>query len=225
MKIKELLIFFLISFFGFSQSKNTLPDGFTYAKELIPSINLELRYCTIKNFIGKPIIGYNAERFILSTKAAKALQNVQKELLSRGLSLKIYDAYRPQRAVNEFVFWASNLNDTLKKQEFYPRVKKKNLFKSGYIASKSGHSRGSTLDLTLVDAKTGIVLNMGSPYDFFGKESWVNYQDITKKQRDNRLLLKAVMNTYGFRSYSKEWWHFTLVNEPFPNTYFDFPVE
>jgi len=225
MKIKRLLVFFLISFLGFSQSKNALPDGFTYVKEQLPSVNVELRYCGLENFIGKPVNGYNAERCILSTQATKALVKVQAELLSKGLSLKIYDSYRPQQAVNHFVLWARQLNDTLNKQKYYPRVLKKDLFKEGYIASKSGHSRGSTVDLTIVNIKTGIVLDMGSPYDFFGRESWVNYQNITKAQRDNRLLLKSVMNKYGFRSYSKEWWHFTLNNEPFPNTYFNFPVE
>ncbi len=225
MEIKTTVFFLVIALFTVSQTNTGLPDGFVYVKKQIPTIHVELRYCSINNFLGSPVKGYHAERCILSKEATLALQQVQTALLELGFSLKIYDAYRPQRAVDNFVQWASHLNDTLMKQVYYPRVDKKNLFREGYIASKSGHSRGSTLDVTLVDAKTGIALDMGSPYDFFGKESWINYKKLTTKQRNNRLQLKTAMNRFGFRSYAKEWWHFTLVGEPFPNTYFNFPVE
>ena len=150
---------------------------------------------------------------------------VQEELQNKNLCLKVYDGYRPQQAVNHFVRWAKVWSDTINKSVFYPKVKKRNLFKAGYIASKSGHSRGSTIDLTIIDGNTGKPLDMGSPYDFFGQESWVNYADITKVQKENRQLLQTVMLKHGFRNYPKEWWHFTLRYEPFPKTYFNFPIE
>lgn len=150
---------------------------------------------------------------------------VQEELYSNNLCLKVYDGYRPQRAVNHFIRWARDLNDTVNKSQFYPEVNKRNLFKEGYIASRSGHSRGSTLDLTITDGETGEPLDMGSPYDFFGQQSWVNYKNITEKQKANRQRLQTVMLKHNFRNYSKEWWHFTLRWEPFPKTYFDFEVE
>lgn len=223
--MKGLIFFLLISYLGFSQSENTLPAGFVYVKEVIPTARVELRYATSENFVGKPIDGYHSGKGILSKEATKALKKVQQELLSYGYSIKIYDAYRPQQAVNHFVRWASDLNDTLMKHNYYPNVEKENLFKEGYIASHSGHTKGSTLDLTLIKTDTGEEVDMGSSYDFFGKESWVYHEHVTKKQRENRLLLKSVMNKHGFKSYLKEWWHFTLMNEPFPDTYFDFIVE
>ncbi len=141
------------------------------------------------------------------------------------MGLKLFDAYRPQQAVNHFVRWAKVLNDTLMKQSYYPDVPKSELFKRGYIASKSGHSRGSTVDLTLIDLDTGNELDMGSPYDFFGVQSHPFYKKITDKQRKNRMLLRRVMLKNGFKPYENEWWHFTLRDEPFPNQYFDFPVK
>lgn len=225
MKLKGLLFLFLCFNFCVAQPKKVLQDGFVYVKDEIPTIHIELRYHTSENFVGKIIDGYYSDRCILSEEATLALKKVQQELLRNGLSLKIYDAYRPQRAVDHFVVWAKDLDDTIMKSDYYPDVKKQNLFKEGYISSHSGHTKGSTVDLTLVYNDTGEELDMGSPFDFFGKESWVNYQNIMKQQQENRLLLKTVMNKHGFKSYSKEWWHFTLVNEPFPNTYFDFPIE
>ena len=223
--MKGLIFFLLISCFGYSQSENTLPTGFVYVKDIIPTAKVELRYATSRNFVGKPINGYHSGKSILSKEAANALKEVQQELLNYGYSIKIYDAYRPQQAVNHFVSWASDLNDTLMKHNYYPNVEKENLFKEGYIASLSGHTKGSTLDLTLIKIDTEEELDMGSSYDFFGKESWVYHENVTKKQHENRLLLKSVMNKHGFKSYLKEWWHFTLMDEPFPNTYFDFVVE
>jgi D-alanyl-D-alanine dipeptidase len=208
-----------------SSQSSVLPDGFTYVRDEIPNIIVELRYYSTQNFIGDTIRGYHKPRLILSSKAVRQLHKVQKALNSEGLGLKIFDAYRPQTAVNHFVEWVRVLEDTLMKAQFYPEVEKKQLFKEGYIASKSGHSRGSSIDLTIINLESGEELDMGSPFDFFGKRSWLNYQQISEVQAMNRQLLQKVMNAYGFRSYSKEWWHFTLNNEPFPNTYFDFPVE
>ena len=162
---------------------------------------------------------------IVSKKTALALQKIQQIFLKDSLSLKIFDAYRPQQAVDHFVKWAKDLKDTLRKQDFYPSVPKSELFAQGYIASKSGHTRGSTVDLTLVHVKTNQELDMGSPYDFFGKASHPFYKGITKVQQKNRLLLRTVMLKNGFQPYENEWWHFTLKKEPFPKTYFNFPIE
>ncbi|WP_053977427.1 M15 family metallopeptidase [Mangrovimonas xylaniphaga] len=226
MKNKILIILFIIVSLAFKlQETNTLPEGFVYADSVIPDIEVELRYYSSHNFVGDTITGYQANRLILTKQAAEALKLVQDDLQQQNLCLKVYDGYRPQRAVNHFMEWARNLTDTIKKQEFYPNVNKKYLFRDGYIATRSGHSRGSTLDLTIVDAETLEPLDMGSPYDFFGIPSWVSYEGITKEQKENRQLLQKVMNKHNFRSYSKEWWHFTLRWEPFPDTYFDFPVK
>jgi D-alanyl-D-alanine dipeptidase len=211
----------LFSQWTFSQ----LPEGFVYVEDLIPSIKVELRYFGDHNFVGTPIDGYKRGVAILSEPAAKALKKVQEELAPYNLSIMIYDSYRPQRAVNHFIKWAKNLKDTLQKETFYPEVEKRHLFKEEYIASRSGHSRGSTLDITLVDATTCEPLDMGSPFDFFGKESWVSNTNLTAQQRANRMLLQTVMQKHGFRNYPKEWWHFTLRGEPYPKTYFDFTVD
>jgi len=225
MKQKLALIFILICSLGTAQNSRDLPEGFGYVKHLIPSIQIDLRYLGTHNFVGQSIDGYSKPVAILSNQAIVALQNVQNELLNYNLSVKIFDSYRPQRAVNHFVRWAEDLNDTIGKVEFYPQVKKQHLFKEGYIAARSGHSRGSTLDITLVDRYTGKELDMGSPWDFFGKESWVENNKLTAQQRANRMLLQTIMLKNGFSHYPKEWWHFTLKNEPFPETYFDFVVE
>jgi D-alanyl-D-alanine dipeptidase len=215
------IVLFLVAIKSFGQ----LPNDFVYVLEEIPTIQVELRYFSDNNFVGKPVDGYQANVVILSKHATKALKNVQNELLDDGLSLKVYDAYRPQRAVNHFWRWAKNVNDTLTKQQFYPNVKKKNLFKEGYIATRSRHSSGSTLDVTLINMNTCEELDMGTPYDFFGSESWVAYDNITEQQKANRNLLQTVMKKHGFRNYPQEWWHFTLRGEPFKNQYFDFVIE
>ena len=201
------------------------PEDFVYLLDLEPSIKIELRYFSNNNFIGQPIDGYHRSTIIVSKPTALALQKVQNDLEKKGLGLKIFDAYRPQQAVNHFVRWAKVLNDTLMKQSYYPDVPKSELFKRGYIASKSGHSRGSTVDLTLIALDSGNELEMGSPYDFFGLQSHPFYKKITDKQRNNRMLLRRVMLKNGFIPYENEWWHFTLRDEPFPNQYFDFPVK
>lgn len=217
--IKYLLIFCSACCFG------QLPEGFVHVSDVIPDLEIELRYFTKNNFVGKRIDGYNSNKLILTKETAGALKLVHEDLQNQNLCLKVYDGYRPQRAVNHFISWAKDLNDTINKSTFYPDVDKLNLFKEEYIAARSGHSKGSTVDLTIIDANTGKAIDMGSVYDFFGVESWVNFDGITVKQKANRLLLQEVMAKYGFKNYPKEWWHFTLKNEPFPNTYFDFPIE
>lgn len=216
------LFIFAINALSFAQE---LPNGFVYLEDVDASIQKELRYLSNNNFIGKKIDGYKNNCVIITKQAAHQLKKVQSQLLKEGLSLKVFDAYRPQEAVNHFVKWAKILSDTLMKQEYYPKVPKSQLFNLGYIASKSGHTRGSTVDLTIVDSKTGKELNMGSPYDFFGVQSHPFYSNLSKEQQKNRMLLRKIMLEHNFKPYENEWWHFTLKNEPFRNIYFNFPVE
>jgi|SRR5690606_23579576 D-alanyl-D-alanine dipeptidase len=202
-----------------------LPNGFVYVKDVIPDLKVELRYHSSNNFVGNMIDGYQSNNLILTEAAANALKLVQKELEQHNMCLLVFDGYRPQPAVNHFIRWANNITDTINKAQFYPNVNKSDLFEKGYIASRSGHSKGSTVDLTIIDGKTNEPLDMGTEYDFFGEKSWTNYAELSEVQKTNRQLLLEVMVKYGFVNYYKEWWHFTLKNEPFPNTYFDFPVK
>lgn len=215
-----LLCFCLFGFFN----KQPEPVKFVLVTDLIPNLDVKLSYFSTNNFVGDTINGYKSNNLFLTIPAARQLKLVQEELLKSNLCLRVYDGYRPQRAVNQFVVWAKDLKDTINKNIFYPNVQKRHLFRDGYIASRSGHSRGSTVDLTIIDAETQIPLDMGSPYDFFGEASWIDYNHITEAQKKNRKLLQSVMKKYGFRGYAKEWWHFTLRNEPYPNTYFNFDV-
>lgn len=204
-----------------------LPEGFVHADEVVPGLVLDLRYVGADNFVGTRIDGYEAARVVLSAQAADALRRVQADLQPFGLGLKIFDAYRPTRAVAHFVRWSSMPDDPDTKRTYYPDIDKQKLFEDGYVATRSSHSRGSTVDLTLVTISTdGTVadLDMGTAFDFFGPESWPNYAALTGEQRSNRLLLKLVMERHGFKPFDKEWWHFTLKDEPFPDSYFDFPV-
>jgi D-alanyl-D-alanine dipeptidase len=206
----------------------TLPPGFVYLTDVAPTIMLDMRYAKSENFIGTPIEGYINPVAIATKEAAIALNNVQTDLQRFGLSLKIYDAYRPQRAVDHFVSWAKDLTDVRKQTEYYPKAAKEVLFQEGYIASKSGHSRGSTFDLTLVSIHNKGVpqeLDMGTPFDFFDPKSGSEHADLTVTQRANRTLLQTVMEKQGFKPYPKEWWHFTLKEEPYPDTYFNFVIE
>lgn len=223
MIMKYRLSFLLVFLFTLSYAQ--LPDGFIYVQDEIPEIKIDLRYNTKHNFVGQPIDGYKSNKLILTQSATKTLKKVQEELETLGFCLLVYDGYRPQRAVNHFIRWAKNLNDTINKHEFYPNVKKEDLFIEGYIASRSGHSRGSTVDITIIDESTNEILDMGSPYDFFEEVSWVEIESITPQQKKNRQFLQEIMIRNGFRNYPKEWWHFTLQQEPFPDTYFDFLVE
>ena len=207
---------------------SALPSGFVYLSDVAPTIVLDMRYANSDNFIGTPIEGYINPVAITTKEATIALNNVQTELQRFGLGLKIYDAYRPQRAVDHFVRWAKDLTDVCKQTEYYPKVAKEVLFQEGYIASKSGHSRGSTFDLTLVSiGNKGIPreLDMGTPFDFFDPKSGAEYADLTATQLANRLLLKTVLEKQGFKPYPKEWWHFTLKEEPYPDTYFNFVID
>lgn len=202
----------------------SIPQGFDYISKKIPLVVLDIRYAKAHNFTGKPVKAYQKPKAILSEPALKQLKKAYLYFLEKGFVFKIFDAYRPQTAVNHFMAWAKDRKDTLAKTAFYPEIPKKDLFRLGYIATQSGHSRGSTIDLTLVDIKTGVELDMGSPFDFFGKISHHNSALISKEQQKNREILKRGMRKFGFIAYPKEWWHYTLYNEPYPNTYFDFEI-
>ena len=199
-------------------------SGFVLVTDVIPEAILEIRYCTNYNFVGERIDGYEEPAALLTREAAQALKAASDELLDMGYRIKIFDAYRPQAAVDHFVRWAQDPEDTRMKAYFYPDVPKDRLFARGYIASKSGHSRGSTVDLTLFDIAADAEVDMGGPFDFFGELSHGDYEGLTPEQWENRQLLKAVMEKHGFRSLATEWWHFTLNEEPYPDMYFTFPV-
>ena len=226
MHLTYIILFYLPSII--SCQTNKLPDGFVYLRDVIPDVMIDLRYYSSHNFVGDTIDGYHDEKCIISMKAAIALSEVQNELKSMGYGLKVFDAYRPQRAVDHFVRWAKDLEDTTMKNRYYPEVDKQLLFEEGYISSKSGHTRGSTVDLTLIylsGSQKNKELDMGTPWDFFSPTSWPLSDDVSRQQHANRLLLRNVMINYGFKPYEAEWWHFTLHGEPFPDTYFNFPVE
>ena len=202
---------------------NNLEDGFVYLNDIDDSIIVDLKYYSSENFTGRFVDGYLANKAILTNEAGIALSNAQKDFNKLGYSLILYDAYRPQSAVDFFVRWSTNLNDTLFKNLYYPDIKKSNLFQLGYIAYKSGHSRGSTIDVSLVDITTNKEIDMGTIFDYFGIESHTFYDNLTENQKANRLLLYEIMSNNGFQNYSKEWWHYTLKNEPFQK-YFDFLI-
>ena len=207
-----------------SARANGRPIGFVSLAEAVPDAILEIRYYSTYNFVGERVDGYEQPCAILSKEAAKALKSASDECVKRGYRLKIYDAYRPQRAVAHFVRWAADVADTRMKAFFYPNLDKSVLFAQGYIAERSGHSRGSTVDLTLFDTRTGKEVDMGGTFDWFGKESHPSYRGITEKQFANRMLLREIMVANGFKPIEEEWWHFTLKDEPYPDTYFDFVV-
>lgn len=225
------------------------PSEFVALHDVDPTILQEMRYLTPHNFTGAPIDGYRKPMCLLTRPAAEGLHRAQVRLLRQGYSLKVYDCYRPQRAVDNFVRWAEDLNDQSMKSEFYPLVDKTRLFADGYIAEKSGHSRGSTMDLTIVrlpasptrDYRPGEPLvpcyapqeerfpdnsvDMGTGFDCFDTLAHTLDPRIQGVQLDNRLLLKNTLEAEGFRNLPEEWWHYTLNGEPFPSTYFDFPVD
>jgi len=206
------------------QANDNKRDEFVDITTVIPNAVLDIRYFGDHNFVGKPVDGYTAPKCLLHESAAKGLVKVQQQAQQQGLGIKVFDCYRPQRAVDHFVRWVNDKNDTKTKAEFYPNLGKDKLL-GGYIAAKSGHSRGSTIDLTLVDAKTGQELDMGSPFDMFDTLSNTDDPRITPAQKANRYRLKNLMVEAGFSPYSMEWWHFTYKPQAYPNTYFNFVVK
>lgn len=240
-KISIILLLVLIN-----SGVYALPKGFVYLHDVAPDILQEMRYATSNNFIGNPVPGYKRGTCIVTKEAARQLVKAEKAIKTKGYTLKVYDCYRPQKAVNYFYKWSQNPEDQRQKAEFYPRENKKDLFERNYIALSSGHSRGSTLDLTLVKLGTSKVtnkqpitrcydkspaylndnsINMGTRFDCMDRTANIHYSHLSKDQQANRALLKNLMNQYGFKPYFNEWWHFTLRNEPYPDTYFNFSVQ
>ncbi|MBQ7586205.1 MAG: M15 family metallopeptidase [Desulfovibrionaceae bacterium] len=225
-------ILWLTSFTPLSEAKTTLDynlsqdaSNFVLLTDVVPDAILEIRYYSTYNFVGDRIAGYEEPLALLTKEAALALKQVSDDLKAKGYRLKIFDAYRPQMAVNHFMEWAKDLKDTRMKSYFYPELDKSVLFAQGYIAEKSGHSRGSTVDLTLFDMKTGKEVDMGGTFDYFGLRSHPDFKNLTKEQYEARMILREAMLSHGFKPLAEEWWHFTLKNEPYPHTYFTFPVK
>ena len=210
-----------------SEGRSTGPDdpsGFVVLTDVVPDVILEIRYYSSFNFVGTRVDGYEQPVALMTREAARALKAVSDEAISLGYRLKIWDTYRPQMAVDHFCRWGENVTDTLTKRYFYPYLDKDVVFDQGYIARRSGHSRGSVVDLTLVDMKTGRDIDMGYGFDWFGGESHPDYRGITEEQYANRMLLRGLMLKHGFLPIEEEWWHFILKDEPYPDTYFTFPV-
>lgn len=208
-------------------TQTQLPTGFVRLSAFALQIIRDLRYFGSNNFLGETVDGYLKNEAILTSAAAKALVQVQTALAEFGLGLKIFDAYRPQRAVAHFLRWEHKPEDRAIAARFHPDLSKSELFAQGYIAKRSSHTRGSTVDLTLVNLQNTAhpELDMGTEFDFFGKASAPNYPKLSAEQRANRLLLKLIMEGYGFQGFGLEWWHFTLRHEPYPHQYFDFVVQ
>lgn len=206
--------------------KDTLmdPSGFVVLGEYIPGIIQEMRYYCTYNFIGERIDGYEEPCALMTIEAARALKAVSSELFVQGYRLKVFDAYRPVCAVKQFVLWGLEDQDIRMKPYFYPQLEKQELFIKGYIAARSSHSRGSAIDLTLFNMQTGKEVDMGSPFDLFSPVSHPDCKDITQEQYENRMILRSAMIRGGFEPIDCEWWHFMLADEPYPDTYFEFPV-
>lgn len=201
------------------------PNDFVDVSVEIPGIITDVKYFTEDNFVGKQIDGYQAPRILLTEKATIALERVQKQLLSEGFGLKIFDGYRPKRAVDHFVRWGKLEEDGKTKSIYYPEMTRQEVFEGGFIASESSHTRGSTVDLTVVNIETGFEIDMGGIFDFFSKVSYSDYDHLTLEQSKNRVQLRYLMRSEGFEPLQQEWWHFTLSEEPYPETYFDFPIQ
>jgi len=212
----------------FATSLYALPRGFVYLKNIDPSIIQDIRYHSSNNFVGRPIKGYQASQCILTDVAADALYRVQQILLLQNMSLKVFDCYRPQTAVNDFIKWSQDPRDQRMKSDYYPLVNKADFFRLNYVAAQSGHTRGSTVDLTIVrlqpNGKPPLELPMGTHWDFMDERSHYASAAIQGEARENRAYLQKLMVQAGFEPYPEEWWHFTLKHEPHSETYFDFPV-
>ncbi len=209
---------------SFETKENMDSSGFVVLGDFVPGIVQEIRYYSSYNFIGDRIDGYEEPVALCTLEAARALKAVSAEMNVQGYRLKVFDAYRPAGAVRHFVLWGIEDTDVRMKPYFYPDLEKTELFEKGYIAKMSSHSRGSTVDLTLIDMKTGKEVDMGGPFDFFGELSHPDFEGVTKEQHANRMMLQKVMVRNGFKPLGCEWWHFTLEDEPYPDTYFEFPV-
>jgi D-alanyl-D-alanine dipeptidase len=208
--------------YALENNNNPLPKGFVYLEDIDPTIDQKVEFATDNNILGVPADGYEAGRAICTKETALVLVNVQKKLKKKGLCLRVCDAYRPARAVEHIKSWARDLSDQKTKARYYPNISKEDILGTFVAANRSSHSRGSTVDVLLVDDATKEPLDFGP--DGFGEESFTYCSTLTKEQQANRLMLRKIMLTHGFKPYNKEFWHFTLKDEPFPETYFDFPV-
>lgn len=224
-RIPYWLLLYLLIFIVMNVFAEEKPDNFVYVTEIIPSLRQDIRYFSNNNFVGRPIRGYRRPVCILTQTATYALLKVQTALNKKNLGLLVYDCYRPQMAVNDFIQWGQQSEDQKMKTLFYPRIDKKNLFKLNYIARRSAHTRGSTVDLTLVNLQNNQMLDMGTPFDYLDPLSHPDNREVSAQQFQNRMLLRTLMIQFGFRPIKTEWWHFTLQNEPYKNTYFNFLVE
>jgi D-alanyl-D-alanine dipeptidase len=204
--------------------KMPLPQGFCYADECSFTCLIDAKYFSSDNFTGRRVLGYNAPFVVLSDAVANALKRSAELFIKKGLLMKLYDAYRPQRSVDAFAAWALDTSDTLQKESHYPNIQKEDLFTLDYIAKRSSHTRGCAVDLTLVKSDSLQELDMGTNFDFMDSLSWHNAKGLTKNQMENRLLLKDIMLACGFRINPMEWWHYALIDEPYPTTYFDFEI-
>jgi D-alanyl-D-alanine dipeptidase len=229
--MKNVVVYFLriyIIIYGIKcYGVQMLPKEFVYLHDIAPSIQQEIRYATDDNFVGRPLTGYESPLCILTEPTARALLKVQQELNKQNLGLKVFDGYRPQRTVNEFIRWSKDVTDQKMKQEYYPRVNKADFFKLRYVAELSGHTRGSTVDLTIIDLKTNQELDMGTTFDFMDELSHPFNTAVTAKQYQDRQFLNHMMSANGFIPLDEEeteWWHFTLKDELFPDTYFNVPI-
>lgn len=234
-----IVVFAVLAFAACKKDKTPEADSsdFTTVTSVIPDAILEIRYYGTYNFVGTRIDGYQQPTALLTRRAADSLRAVSDDLKAQGYRIKIYDAYRPQCAVDHFVRWAADIADTAMKRYFYPNVDKSRLFELEYIMEKSGHTRGSTVDLTIFDMRTEKEVDMGGTFDWFGSESHPDCggdpvtgtyrpnDTITEVQFANRMILRNAMLRHGFKPLDSEWWHFTLRDEPYPDTYFTFPVE
>ncbi len=224
---KTLCILWLLYFSGVCSANATRPADFVDVSLLLPNAVIDIRYASANNFVGTPITGYESAKCLLQEEAANALLNVYASLVTQGLNVKIFDCYRPQRAVSHFMHWVKDTNDIKTKSSYYPNLDKYDLV-GGYIAEKSGHSQGATIDLTLViqDEKgTWQELDMGGAYDLFDPLSNTEHTPLPEQARYNRQLLKREMAKHGFANYDMEWWHFRYQPQPYPDTYFDFPID
>ena len=199
-------------------------SGFVLLSDFVPHIVQEIRYYSTYNFIGERIDGYEEPVALLTREAARALKAVSNEMIVQGYRLKVFDAYRPMAAVKQFILWGIEDTDIRMKPYFYPDLPKQELVSRGYSAKRSGHRRGSGVDLTLLDLSTGKELDMGSPFDLFSPLSHPDCPDVTEEQHDNRMRLQRAMVRNGFAPIDCEWWHFALADEPYPETFFEFPV-
>ena len=202
-----------------------LEKGFVYLDEYIPTVKWDAKYAGCDNFTGRPVDGYFSNRVVIHEKAAEAVKKAQETFLMDGYCIFAYDAYRPVRAVNDFLKWMEEPEDDKRKAIHYPNIDKRDMLALGYVAGKSGHSRGSTIDLTLVYNETGEEVDMGGIFDLMDEKSHTLSKQITPEQLKNRLYLRKIMMDNGFTDYDCEWWHFRLVDEPFTDTYFDFAIE